>query len=63
MGVIDDKIMDVLRYKTTTEKIAILERIGKQLRQKNSIRINRGYSTGKFDAERPDLIDLKDGTN
>lgn len=42
-----------------TEKIMILESLGKEFRQKNSIRINKGQVTGKVDADRPDLLDMK----
>jgi len=43
-----------------SEAIAIIERIGKKLRQKNSIRLSSGGIKNVIDAERPDLIKLKD---
>jgi len=43
-----------------SEAIAIVERIGKELRQKNSIRLSKGGIKNVIDAERPDLIKLKD---
>lgn len=55
-----DKIKDLLKNKTMTEKIAILESLGKEFRQKNSIRINKGQITGKVDSDRPDLLEMKD---
>lgn len=60
MPTIEEKVLDVLKHKTTTEKIDILERISQQLRLKNGIRINRVYSGVKVDEERPDLITMKD---
>jgi hypothetical protein len=54
-----DKIREMLRNKTMVEKIAILESLGKEYRQKSSIRINKGQITGRVDEDRPDLIELK----
>jgi len=59
MPTLEEKVLDVLKHKTTTEKIDILERLNKRIRQKNSIRINRAYSGGKVDDERPDLVEIK----
>ncbi len=58
-----DKIRELLKNKTLTEKIAILESLSKEFRQRNGIRINKVYTTGRVDADRPDLIDLKNETN
>lgn len=60
MPTLEEKVLDVLKHKTTTEKIDILERINKRLRQKNGIRINKVYSGVKVDDERPDLMTMKD---
>ena len=43
-----------------SEAIAIVERIGKELRRANSIRLSKGGIKNVIDAERPDLIKLKD---
>ena len=57
---IKDKIRELLKNKTVTERIEILESIGKEYRQKNSQRINKVYLTGKVDADRPDLIEMRE---
>lgn len=54
-----DKIRELLKNKTLSEKIIILESLGKEFRQKNCIRINKVYTGLKVDEDRPDLIELK----
>ena len=54
-----DKIKELLKNKTMVEKIAILESLGKEFRQKSSIRINKGQITGRVDEERYDLMEMK----
>ncbi len=56
---LEEKILDALKHCTKTKSIEVLEKLGKRLRRENSVRINRGYSVGKFDVDRPDLVDLK----
>ena len=58
-----DKIRELLKNKTLTEKIAMLESLGKEFRQRNGIRINKVYQGLKVDEDRPDLIDLKNEVN
>lgn len=54
-----DKIMDCMKGMTKVEQIALLESISKEIRQKNSIRINsRKFMDTRVD-ERPDEITLK----
>jgi 3-hydroxyisobutyrate dehydrogenase-like beta-hydroxyacid dehydrogenase len=42
-----------------SEAIAILEKLGKELRRANSIRINSSLSVHLLDMERPDLMQIK----
>jgi len=55
------QIEKLLEYVPTTERIAILESLCKKYRRINSIRINAKQMGRKVDAERPDLIQLKNG--
>ena len=55
------QIEKLLEYIPTTERIAILESLCKKYRRMNSIRINAKQMGRKVDAERPDLIQLKNG--
>lgn len=55
------EIEKLLEYVPTTERIAILESLCKKYRRMNSIRINAKQMGRKVDAERPDLIQLKNG--
>lgn len=55
------EIEKLLEYIPTTERIAILESLCKKYRRMNSIRINAKQMGRKVDAERPDLISLKNG--
>ena len=45
---------------SASDAIALIESIGKELRQANSIRLSRGGMVNVIDAERPDLVKLKD---
>ncbi len=55
------QIEKILEYIPTTERIAILESLCKKYRRLNSIRLNAKQMGRKVDAERPDLIILKNG--
>jgi hypothetical protein len=54
------QIKAILSQLHPSEAIALIESIGKEFRQKNSIRINN-QKFKKLDMERPDLISLKKG--
>jgi len=53
-----EQIKDILSQLHPSEAITLLESIGKELRKKNSIRINK-ININKLDMERPDLLQLK----
>lgn len=57
---IKKQLKAILSQLHPSEAIALIESIGKELRQKNSIRIN-SQKFNKLDMERPDLISLKHG--
>jgi len=57
------QIMSILCPLPPSDAIALIESIGKELRQANSIRLSRGGMVNVIDAERPDLVKLKDETN
>lgn len=52
------EIKAILSQLHPSEAIALLESLGKELRKKNSIRINN-LKFNKLDMERPDLSQLK----
>lgn len=56
---VEDKIMEALKNKTKIEQIAILEKISKGIRQRNSIRINKKKYKEQLVDERPDELKLK----
>ena len=58
---IEKQIRAILSQLQPSDAITLLERIGKDLRRKNSIRISKGGIKNVIDAERIDLINLKDG--
>ena len=49
----------ILKDLNPSESIALIESIGKELRRKNSIRINSNNSFKNLDLDRPDLYTLK----
>jgi len=53
-----EQIKAILSQLHPSEAITLLESIGKELRKKNSIRINK-INISKIDMERPDLLQLK----
>jgi len=53
-----EQIKAILSQLHPSEAIALLESLGKELRKKNSIRINN-ININKIDMERPDLLQLK----
>jgi hypothetical protein len=55
------KIEKMLSKLSLSERIAILESLGKQYRRENSIRLNENQVRGAklVDPERPDLIEMK----
>lgn len=53
------KILNAIKKMHPSDAIALIESVGKELRQANSIRINNNQPV-KIDSERPDLIILKD---
>ena len=53
-----EQIKAILSQLHPSEAIILLESIGKELRKKNSIRINK-INISKIDMERPDLLQLK----
>ena len=57
---IKSQLKAILSQLHPSEAIAMVESIGKELRQKNSIRINN-QKFKKLDMERPDLMQLKNG--
>jgi hypothetical protein len=57
---IEKQIRELLKQLHTSDAIALIERIGKDLRRKNSIRLSKGGIKNVIDAERPDLIKLKE---
>jgi hypothetical protein len=57
---IKKQLKAILSQLHPSEAIALIESLGKELRQKNSIRIN-SQKFNKLDMERPDLISLKNG--
>jgi len=57
---IEKQIRAILSQLQPSDAITLLERIGKDLRRKNSIRISKGGIKNVIDAERMDLIKLKE---
>jgi hypothetical protein len=57
---IEKQIRAILSQLQPSDAITLLERIGKDLRRKNSIRISKGGIKNVIDAERIDLIKLKE---
>jgi hypothetical protein len=57
---IEKQIRAILSQLQPSDAITLLERIGKDLRRKNSIRISKGGINNVIDAERIDLIKLKE---
>ena len=57
---IRSQLKAILSQLHPSEAIALIESLGKELRQKNSIRINN-QKFKKLEMERPDLISLKHG--
>lgn len=53
------RIYEIIKDLPTSEAIAELESIGKQLRRENSVRINAKQMGRKVDNERPDLVAMK----
>jgi hypothetical protein len=53
------KIMNQLKKMHPSDAIAMIESIGKELRQINSIRINAGIPVKHIDYDRPDLETIK----
>lgn len=53
------EILDLLNKLHPSEAIQLIESIGKELRQKNSIRINNRIELKHLDLDRPDLQILK----
>jgi hypothetical protein len=56
---IEKQIRAILSQLQPSDAITLLERIGKDLRRKNSIRISKGGIKNVIDAERPDLVILQ----
>jgi hypothetical protein len=54
-----EKIIKVLNKLHPSEAIALIESIGKELRRKNSVRINKGIPYDPIQLDRPDLENLK----
>ncbi len=57
---IEKQIRELLKQLHTSDAIALIERIGKDLRRKNSIRLSKGGIKNVIDAERFDLVQLKE---
>lgn len=55
------QIEKLLEFIPLSERIAVLESLCKKYRRLNSIRLNAKQMGRKVDAERPDLISLKNG--
>ena len=55
------QIEKLLEFIPISERIAVLESLCKKYRRLNSIRLNAKQMGRKVDAERPDLISLKNG--
>lgn len=53
------EILAILAKLHPSDAIALVESIGKELRQKNSIRINNNIPVELIEMERPDLEKLK----
>ena len=53
------EILNYLSVLHPSDAIKIIESIGKELRQKNSIRISNTIEYKHIDSERPDLLTLK----
>jgi hypothetical protein len=56
---IEKQIRELLKQLHTSDAIALIERIGKDLRRKNSIRINNIGFIKPLELDRPDLDELK----
>jgi hypothetical protein len=54
-----NSIKAILSKLHPSESIEIIESIGKHLRRKNSVRINKGIPHTPLELERPDLESLK----
>jgi hypothetical protein len=57
---IEKQIRAILSQLQPSDAITLLERIGKDLRRKNSIRISKAGIKNVIDAERIDLLKLKE---
>jgi hypothetical protein len=54
-----EQIESILDSMNPSDAIALIEKIGKQRRKFNSMRISKGGIKNVIDADRPDLINLK----
>lgn len=54
-----NEILNILSSLHPSDAIKLIESIGKELRQKNSIRINSKVEYKHLDSDRPDLLTLK----
>lgn len=54
-----EEILNILNQMHPSDAIKLIESIGKELRQKNSIRISNGIEYKRIDSDRPDLLTLK----
>jgi hypothetical protein len=59
MMVIKNEIEAILAPLSLSERIALLESLGKKYRRENSKRLNN-LQFGRIDNDRPDLVALKD---
>jgi hypothetical protein len=57
---IEKQIRAILKPLPPAEALDVLSKIYDDLKRKNSIRISKGSLKNVFDAERPDLVKLKE---
>ena len=57
---IEKQIRELLKPLTAMEAISVIEKIYDDLKRKNSIKLSKGGLKNVIDAERPDLIKLKE---
>ena len=57
---IEKQIRELLKPLTAMEAIGVIEKIYDDLKRKNSIKLSKGGIKNVIDAERPDLIKLKE---
>jgi hypothetical protein len=57
---IEKQIRELLKPLTAMEAISVIEKIYDDLKRKNSIKLSKGGIKNVIDAERPDLIKLKE---